>query len=82
MDDDESGLRRRADAPDRTTCLRCAGTLSSLGVRELRAGGMTGAAHLLLGQWAELGEEKIAVEILVCNTCRRLEFVAAGDSDD
>jgi hypothetical protein len=78
MDEDEGGV----DGTDRTRCLRCSGALSSLGVRELRAGGMTGAAHLLLGQWAEIGEEKLAVEILVCNACRRLEFVAAGGSDD
>jgi hypothetical protein len=63
---------RRAD----DECLRCGTTIESLGVYEFRTGGSTGAAHLLLGQWAELGEDKVRMEILSCRSCRHLEFRA------
>jgi hypothetical protein len=59
-------------------CLRCGRTIESLGVYEFRTGGSTGAAHLLLGQWAELGEDKVRMEILSCRACRHLEFRAPG----
>jgi hypothetical protein len=59
-----------------TDCLRCGAPVEALGVHELRTGGSTGAAHLLFGQWAELGEDKISVEIFACRVCRRLEFRA------
>ena len=55
-------------------CLRCGATLQSLGVHEFRTGGSTGAAHLLFGQWAELGEDKLAFEILACSACRHVEL--------
>jgi hypothetical protein len=57
-------------------CLRCGSRIQDLGVFELRTGGSTGAAHLLFGNWAELGEDKIAVEVLTCPVCRHLEFRA------
>jgi hypothetical protein len=55
-------------------CLRCGATVQSLGVHEFRTGGSTGAAHLLFGQWAELGEDKLAFEILACSACRHVEL--------
>jgi hypothetical protein len=59
-------------------CLRCGRTIESLGIHEFRTGGSTGAAHLLLGQWAELGEDKVRMEILSCRACRHLQFRAPG----
>ena len=59
-------------------CLRCGRTIESLGIHEFRTGGSTGAAHLLLGQWAELGEDKVRLEILSCRACRHLEVRAPG----
>jgi hypothetical protein len=55
-------------------CLRCGAPIESLGVHEFRTGGSTGAAHLLFGQWAELGEDKLAFEILACSACRHVEL--------
>ena len=81
---ERSEADRRAAEPARAPgraddeCLRCGRTIESLGVHEFRTGGSTGAAHLLLGQWAELGEDKVRMEILSCRSCRHLEFRAPG----
>ncbi len=59
---------------DGSACLRCGQPIESLGVAELRTGGMTGAAHLLLGQWAELGEGKLTVALFACSNCGHIEL--------
>ena len=66
--------QRRRLAPDE--CLRCGATLESMGVEEFRTGGTSGGWKLLFGEWAELGEEKLQFEILVCRTCRHVELRA------
>jgi hypothetical protein len=58
------------------TCLRCGSPIKSIGIREFRTGGSSGAAKLIIGEWAELGEEKLRIEVLVCETCRHLELRA------
>ncbi len=55
-------------------CVRCGGTLVSMGVQEFRTGGSSGAMHLVFGDWAELAEDLLSFEILACKTCRRAEF--------
>lgn len=60
-----------AAAPD--TCLRCGYPLQSIGVEEFRVGGTSGGWKLIFGEWAELGEEKLALEVLACQNCRRVE---------
>ena len=55
-------------------CLRCHGQLMSEGERPFRVGGTSGGWHLLLGDWAELGEQTVAFEVLVCATCRFVEL--------
>jgi hypothetical protein len=62
------------DQPDATRCVRCGESLYPLGVVDFRVGGRTGGAHLLLGQWAEVGESKIDFEVLACPACRRIEL--------
>jgi hypothetical protein len=64
-----SGDRR----PD-NACLRCGSTISSDGIHEFRTGGSTGATHFFLGQWAELGEDKVTLEVYVCRQCRHVEL--------
>ena len=59
-------------APD--GCLRCGTGLTSMGTHVFRFGGMTGGVKLLLGEWAELNEEKLRLEVLACPDCRRVEF--------
>jgi len=65
-----------ADRAVRLDCLRCGARIESLGLQELRTGGSSGAAHFLLGQWAELGEGKLGVEIFVCPVCHHVELRA------
>ena len=55
-------------------CVRCGGSLVSMGVQEVRTGGSCGAMHLVFGDWAELAEDLLSFEILACKTCRRAEF--------
>ncbi len=55
-------------------CLRCGGVLESMGVEKLRTGGTGGGWKLLFGEWAELGEDMIPLELLACRRCRHVEF--------
>ncbi len=55
-------------------CLRCGAPIASEGLQDFRTGGSTGATHFFLGQWAELGEGKITLEVYVCRACRHVEF--------
>jgi hypothetical protein len=55
-------------------CLRCGGPLSSMGVEQFRVGGSSGGWKLLFGEWAELGENMLPLETLVCEECHRVEF--------
>jgi Fe-S oxidoreductase len=55
-------------------CLRCHGQLQSIGVEEFRVGGTGGGWKLLFGEWAELGEEKVPLEVYACTNCRRVEL--------
>ena len=52
-------------------CLRCAGELMTLGVEPFRVGGSTGGWKMLFGEWAELGEGMLEMEVLVCSTALR-----------
>jgi hypothetical protein len=60
----------------RLDCLRCGSRIEPAGSREFRTGGSTGAVHLLIGQWAELGEGKLTLELFVCPVCRHVELRA------
>ena len=55
-------------------CLRCGGTLTSMGLHEFRVGGTTGGWKLVFGELAELGEDMLPLEALACGTCRRVEL--------
>ena len=69
MDDESSGKVRDWDS-----CLRCGTSLDSLGVEEFRVGGTTGGWKLVFGEWAELGEGKIKLEVRACTTCRTVDL--------
>ena len=69
-----------ADAKDEAAgldCLRCGTVIQSLGMEEFRTGGTAGGIKLLIGEWGELGEQKLPFELLVCPLCRFTEFRAA-----
>ena len=57
-------------------CIWCGKQMQSVGVREFRTGGTTGGWKLVLGEWAELGEGMMKLEVLACPACRRVDFRA------
>jgi hypothetical protein len=65
-------------APDRPVgtneCLRCGGILEWMGIEKFRTGGTSGGIKLLIGEWGELGERMIPLEILACTNCRHVEL--------
>ena len=68
------GTPQAARGDDR--CLRCGSPLRSMGVEQFRTGGTSGGWKLLLGEWAELGEQMLPLELFVCPSCRRVEVRA------
>jgi len=60
--------------PNEDRCLRCHAVLSSLGVEEFRIGGTTGGWKLLFGEWAELGEGMLKLEVRACTVCRTVDL--------
>ena len=55
-------------------CLACGARLRSMGVEDFRTGGTSGGWKLVFGEWAELGEQMLTLEVLVCPRCRRVEL--------
>lgn len=56
------------------TCVRCDVRLESYGVEHFRIGGTTGGWKMLFGEWAELGEDMLPLELAACPQCRRIEL--------
>ena len=63
-----------ASEPADDSCLGCKGPLQSLGVEHFRVGGVSGGWTALMGQWAEIGEGILDMELLACRACRRVEL--------
>ncbi len=59
---------------DPNKCLRCGGQLQSIGVEGFRVGGSSGGWKLVFGEWAELGEGLLSLEVLACTQCRKVEL--------
>lgn len=55
-------------------CLRCGAPIQSMGTEEFRVGGTTGGWKLLFGEWAELGEGILRLEVLACSSCGKVEL--------
>ena len=60
------------------TCLACQAPLENHGVMSFRTGGHRGAAKFFLGEFGELGEDMLPLEVLSCTSCRRVEFRVAA----
>jgi len=61
-------------ATDPNACLRCGAELRSIGMEQFRVGGSSGGWKLLFGEWAELGEGLLSLEVLACASCRKVEI--------
>lgn len=59
-------------SPDQ--CLRCGSPLQSMGIEDFRVGGNSGGWKLLFGEWAELGEGMLKLEVFACGSCGKVEF--------
>jgi hypothetical protein len=55
-------------------CLRCDVELRDLGPAEFRVGGTSGGWKLFFGEWAELGEDMVTLDLLACPKCRHVEL--------
>lgn len=55
-------------------CLRCNAKLELLGPERFRCGGTSGGWKLIFGEWAELGEQMMPLEVWACPCCRRVEL--------
>ena len=62
-------------APTGVACLRCHRELRSLGSPNFRIGGTGGLGHVLLGNWADLGETTVEFQVLACDTCGHVELM-------
>ena len=63
-----------AGRPGPNECLRCGSQVRSMGVEEFRVGGTSGGWKLLFGEWAELGEDMLKLEVLACAVCGHVEL--------
>jgi hypothetical protein len=61
-------------ALDAGACLRCGARLTSMGREQFRIGGTSGGWKLLFGEWAELGEGMLELEVWACERCRKVEL--------
>ena len=55
-------------------CPACRTEMDSLGQLPIRVGGTTGGWHLLLGNWADMRESILPLDVYRCSTCKRVEF--------
>jgi hypothetical protein len=60
--------------PGSSSCLRCSRGLELVGVEKFRCGGTSGGWKLIFGEWAELGEQMIPLEVWACPQCRTVEL--------
>jgi hypothetical protein len=72
-------MNDQQNTPAADACLRCGGTMTSMGVEKFRVGGTSGGWQLLFGSYAELSEDTLPLEAFACSVCHRVELrVPAG----
>ncbi len=60
-------------------CSACGDTARYAYTANFRIGGTSGGWKLLLGEWAEVGEEMIPLAIYVCPNCGKVEMYGNED---
>ena len=65
---------QRAPRLVHATCAACGEAMEALGRLPLRMGGSSGGLHLLLGEWADVGEAVVALHAARCMGRRRVEL--------
>ena len=56
--------------------------MTDMGDIPFRTGGSSGAAHLLFGNWAELGEGLLHLDAFVCQSRGRVQLFADSETRD
>jgi DNA-directed RNA polymerase subunit RPC12/RpoP len=67
-------------ATDPNACLRCGTELHLIGTEQFRVGGTSGGWKLLFGEWAEVCEEMLALDVYACPRCRKVELRVPQES--
>ena len=55
-------------------CFVCKNQMLSLGAIPIRVGGTSGGWHLLFGEWADVGEKTLSIDMYRCDHCRRVDM--------
>ena len=63
-------------------CQSCNNAVVDMGDIPFRTGGTSGAAHLLFGNWAELGEDVLHLDAFLCQQCGRVQLFADSQTRD
>ena len=63
-------------------CQSCNTAMVDMGDIPFRTGGTNGAAHIFLGNWAELGEGVLHLDAFVCQNCGRVQLFADSRTRD
>jgi len=61
-------------APAAFLCFVCNNPMMPLGAIPVRVGGTSGGWHLLIGEWADVGEKTLSIDMYRCNQCRRVDM--------
>ncbi|MCW4009454.1 MAG: hypothetical protein NWF05_02390 [Candidatus Bathyarchaeota archaeon] len=60
-------------------CSSCGAITVYVYSENLRVGGTSGGWKLLFGEWAEIGEQTMPVEVYICQRCGKIEFFATEE---
>ena len=63
-------------------CQSCNTAMVDMGDIPFRTGGTNGAAHIFLGNWAELGEGVLHLDAFVCQNRGRVQLFADSRTRD
>ena len=63
-------------------CQSCNTAMVDMGDIPFRTGGTSGAAHIFLGNWAELGEDVLHLDAFLCQNCGRVQLFADSQTRD
>ncbi len=66
-------------AEDTKKCSSCGYTARLVYTADFRIGGTSGGWKLLFGEWAELGEEMIPLNVYFCGNCGKIELYASEE---
>jgi hypothetical protein len=73
-DDIEVRLATDAERQRALDCLRCGSVVRAQGPIDIRVGGHAGGWGLLFGDWADVDEGLLKLDLFSCPKCGHIEF--------